>query len=199
VSVTQTAIAAAIRAAFLIVVCLWPGSTIAQCVVTQKPSCDIYQKCFARHCSCGGPDEYFISYGKKYCEKFLKTDFSGAVKVWRDSTLKCLQQKIIPELPRNAESCDCKSMRSFAMATHVACYTQPRASICSLSVPDVRKIESVINLPDLVTIEGQSTVCAIANICDQQTSAVSLAHMEPGEVQRHMFWHNLKTNCIKLP
>jgi hypothetical protein len=186
------------KAIFLITLCLWSAPTLAQCVVSQRPSCDIYQKCFAKSCNCAGPDEYFISYGKKYCEKFLKTDFSGALRIWRDSTLKCLQQKIIPELPQNGGACDCKSMRSFAMATHVACYTQPRASICLLSSPDVHKIESLINLTDLITVEGQSTVCAIASVCDKQTSQSS-THSELGGVQRHLFWHDLKTNCLKLP
>ena len=100
----------------------------------------LLKRCFARLRSCSGSEfEYFLSYGKKYCDVFLNLPgMSGQGKKWRDSALHCLQEKIVPELPADGhpEICDCKSIQIKAFDIHVACYTQIGASICDLPHAD---------------------------------------------------------------
>jgi hypothetical protein len=71
------------------------------CTSSAKPSCAVYSTCFERVCNCEATeDRYFISYGKKYCDRFLDaTQLSAAGQRWRDRTLVCLQEKIVPHLP----------------------------------------------------------------------------------------------------
>src|SRR5436309_1041028 len=74
-------------------------SASAQCSNSIKPSCGVYATCFAKYCPCNGSDEYFLTYGKKYCEKFLGlATFSAEGVKWRDKTLVCLQEAIVPRL-----------------------------------------------------------------------------------------------------
>ncbi|PDQ20101.1 hypothetical protein CN311_16025 [Mesorhizobium sanjuanii] len=120
-----------------------------------KLSCGVYEACFAKYCSCSGENEYFLSYGKPYCEKFLATDdgWSDAGKKWRDATLLCLQEKIVPQLDISEDpQCDCKKMKEFAFQTHVDCYTQAQASVCDLEWTDYKKIYDTISVwNDLAT------------------------------------------------
>ena len=63
-----------------------------------SPSCDVYTLCFATYCPCTGADEDFRTYGKKYCECFLGLNTVSAAGVkWRDETLVCLEEAIVPE------------------------------------------------------------------------------------------------------
>ena len=39
-------------------------------------------------------------------------------------------------------------MRQFAFQTHVACYTQPGASVCDLNLQDYKKIYDIIDVGD---------------------------------------------------
>ena len=144
----------------------------AQCVNTAKPSCGVYKVCFAKYCPCAGnADEYFESYGLKYCERFLDAaGFSPAGLAWRDSTLSCLQESIVPKLDISAApKCDCKSMKSFAFKSHVQCYTKPGNSICSLPVSDINVIRGIIDLKDVFNSDGWAQMKQVATIC--QTSA----------------------------
>ena len=51
---------------------LFATESAAQCVNTPTPTCGVYSSCFAKLCNCEkSPFEYFIGYGKKYCEVFL--------------------------------------------------------------------------------------------------------------------------------
>lgn len=120
------------------------------CLSTKSPTCDLYSDCFNRQCNCAGSEhEYFLSYGKKYCEAFLQDHgLSERGKAWRDSTLRCLQESIVPILPSDgSQPCDCEAVATKAYVSHVACYTQPTNSICDLPLSDWLNIGSTAGLP----------------------------------------------------
>jgi len=132
------------------------------------PSCGEYEACFAKYCPCDGDqDEYFISYGKKYCSAFLNdANLSDQGKRWRDKTLVCLQEKIVPKLDiSNHPSCDCSAMKAFAFDVHVACYTQPGASICDLPDSDVARIAWTVDFKDMFGAAGVSQMRKVSAIC----------------------------------
>jgi len=125
--------------------------TSAQCLNTIKPSCGVYENCFEKYCGCSSSiDEYFISFGKKYCEAFLSEDsFSDEGKKWKETTLGCLQEKIVPLIPLdNPGTCNCSEIKSFAVSTHVDCYTQANASVCDLPLSDISLIAKTIVFND---------------------------------------------------
>lgn len=142
----------------------------AQCINTATPSCGVYNSCFADRCHCDNSEfEYFKSYGKKYCEVFLDIpNFSAKGKAWRNATLKCLQEKIVPELPSDgqADTCNCKSMQLHAYDSHVECYTQPNNSICALEPNDwfyiMKAVDPVANLKDQ---KSRKQMLEVAKIC----------------------------------
>ncbi len=126
---------------------LWCSHANSQCVNSIVPTCDVYQKCFAKTCNCKvSPDEYFIAFGASYCKAFLENpNFSPEGKKWRDSTLRCLQEAIVPALPNTTGgTCDCGAAKRYALSTHVACYTQQSSSVCSLPGADVLNIAGTI-------------------------------------------------------
>lgn len=139
----------------------------AQCLNTPNASCGVYKSCFAKYCPCKGPNEYFVKYGKKYCEAFLTSgNFSNDGARWRDRTLTCLQERIVPKLDiSESPSCNCAEMRLFAFETHVACYTQSNSSICDLGLSDLNEIRRIIDLSDLLSIDGLRQTKAVVEIC----------------------------------
>jgi hypothetical protein len=143
-------------------------SAAAQCQSSATPSCAVYKTCFEATCKCEtSPYPYFISYGKKYCERFLASNnWSEAGKMWRDRTLVCLQEKIVAILPDSVALCDCKALKSAAFKIHVACYTQTGASVCDLGLGDWATIYGIIDKHDLFTDpEGRVQMLAVAQIC----------------------------------
>lgn len=146
----------------------WSGLAASQCVNESLPSCAVYESCFAKYCPCAGdPSEYFMTYGKKYCVSFLaNANFGAAGKKWRDATLVCLQEKVVPHLDiSQSPKCDCRAMRKIAFDSHVACYTQPEASICNLPMLDLKEIMNTIDRRDLFTSEGWRQMKSVAAIC----------------------------------
>lgn len=143
------------------------GTAHAQCVNTVTPSCGVYETCFAKYCPCQGESDYFISYGKKYCEAFLgAANFSEAGRRWRDRTLTCLQEAIVPKLDISENpSCNCSEMRTIAFTSHIACYTQAGASICELGLSDLNEIRRIIDTGDVLSIDGMKQTKAVAVIC----------------------------------
>lgn len=142
--------------------------SLAQCVNTMTPTCDVYQSCFAKYCPCqNSPDEYFLSYGKKYCTKFLdNAELSAEGKKWRDSTLRCLQEAIVPVLQISEHpTCNCGNMKDFAFQSHVSCYTKPGASMCSLGALDMLKIVAVVETKDFLSSVGRAQMLRVAGIC----------------------------------
>ena len=151
----------------LVLVLLAPASW-AQCANAATPSCQVYTSCFAKQCPCkGDADEYFENYGAKYCKRFLdNAAFSTAGRKWRDKTLVCLQEAIVPQLDLSANpACNCKQMRNVAFKSHVDCYTQPGSSICDLPMADVKAIAQTVDAKDAFTIDGGKQMAAVAAVC----------------------------------
>jgi hypothetical protein len=146
------------------------SSTFAQCANPSEPSCTVYESCFSKYCSCkGDPNEYFETYGAKYCKRFLEEiKFSPIGEKWRNSTLICLQEAIVPKLDISDKPvCDCSSMKKYAFESHVACYTKPGASICDLPFEDVKKISKVIDMADIFSSEGWQQMKQVTKICEK--------------------------------
>lgn len=154
---------------FVIALCTLMQSKYAwaQCTVQDMPSCNVYNTCFDRYCRCTGADNYFISYGQKYCNRFLnETGWSPAGKQWRDKTLLCLQKSIAAKLSLlSPATCSCREMKEFAFQTHINCYTQNAASVCNLPIADWRRIVSIIDTADFIDSYGASQVMATLEIC----------------------------------
>jgi hypothetical protein len=145
-----------------------------ECASSPTPSCGVYEGCFMKYCNCAGnPDEYFETYGLKYCRAFLaNANFSEQGQKWRDATLVCLQEAIVPKLDISpTPKCDCKAMRAFAYASHVACYTQAGKSICELPMSDVHQIYKTISIPDMLSGDGRRQMREVAGICAKSAPA----------------------------
>lgn len=154
----------------LVLLTLLTSNSRAQCANAAQPSCSVYSTCFSQACQCStSTSEYFISYGKKYCQTFLELDgLSDKGKSWRDSTLRCLQERIVPELPPDgqASSCNCAAMQIKAFDLHVACYTQASNSICALSLDDWKLIFSAAGgVQSLADQKSRKQIVEVAKIC----------------------------------
>jgi hypothetical protein len=93
---------------------------------------------------------------------------SNQGKNWRDSTLRCLQERIVPELPADgqADSCDCQSIQIKAFDIHVACYTQNGASICDLPAADWALIFDAIDpVQSLQDQKSRKQIVEVAKVC----------------------------------
>lgn len=153
---------------FFVLLC---GMAHGQCVNSLTPSCGVYDSCFAPACNCTGSDakfEYFLNYGKKYCEIFLGLEkLSGQGKVWRDGTLRCLQETIVPQL----DGCNCQKMQTTAFDSHVACYTQNGNSICDLPTGDwVDILNATDPLTALTDQKSRKQMLEVAKICLQSAA-----------------------------
>lgn len=147
----------------------------AACANSVAPSCEVYSTCFAELCNCNAsPYEYFKSYGEKYCKVFLDIPgLSEDGRTWRNNTLRCLQEDIVPMLPADGRSntCDCKSLQVKVFDSHVKCYTQPKASICDLGVADWRKIVGAIDpIASLMDQKSRKQMKEVALICVTKTT-----------------------------
>jgi hypothetical protein len=167
----------------LLLACLASGAATAQCVNSGTPSCGVYDSCFAQLCSCAqSPFEYFRSYGKKYCEVFLQLPgLSKAGLSWRDATLRCLQEKIVPMLPPDgqAASCNCQGMQTTAFDTHVQCYTQPSHSICDLPASDWAAIfDAAGGVSSLVDAKSRKQIIEVAKVCVPRVGEPLRARMQ---------------------
>lgn len=136
-----------------------------QCVNPIVPNCNFYASCLEATCKCG-EQGYGLSYGKKYCEKFLGSySFSEKGRKWRDATLVCLQERLYAAVPNDSVLCDCKAISQTAYKSHVECYTQSGNSICSLDIADLGVVYDLISLSDLADKEGLKALRDIAAKC----------------------------------
>lgn len=147
-----------------------PLLALAQCLNTATPTCGVYQTCFADRCDCrSSPNEYFVKYGKKYCEVFLNLPtLSAAGKKWRDSTLRCLQETIVPLLPADgqASTCNCDSMQIKAFDSHVMCYTKKGSSICNLPASDWLEIAKAVGPVSVLSdAKGRKQIVEVSKLC----------------------------------
>jgi hypothetical protein len=129
-------------------------------------SCDMYDRLNQR-CNCKGHDNYLLSYGRRYCYRFLTaTDWSQLGNEWRNQTLACLQNALIENLAKTtARVCDCKRLKDFAFQTHVRCYTQQAASVCRLPISDLVTIYRIIDSVDLLDPYGLRQILGVIRIC----------------------------------
>jgi hypothetical protein len=154
-------------AALAIEILIGPDAT-ARAADRARLSCAFYDQ-LSNSCKCGGKDDYLLSYGRKYCDKFLNsTGWSPAGALWRDRTLVCLQKSLAQKLPRSTGGCDCSKIKEVAFETHIQCYTQASASICRLPSSDIAKIYGIIDATDLFSSSGIKQMISIANICIHQ-------------------------------
>jgi len=150
----------------------------ASCVNPFDASCSFYESCLEQYCPCRNTEHsYAIDYGMKYCKRFLSLpDLSMFGTKWRESTLRCLQEVLVPELDlNNPQLCNCESMKSFAIQSHVKCYTQQPNSICFLPAEDHEKISRIIDNKDLFDAVGWQTMWDIAQECVKQRGAAGAA------------------------
>jgi hypothetical protein len=180
---------------FVIALCVLTQSNHAQaqCAIQGPLSCNVYNTCFDRYCSCAGADSYFISYGRKYCDRFLnEMGWSAAGKQWRDKTLLCLQKSIAAKLSlQSPTTCNCREMKEFAFQAHINCYTQNAASICKLPIADWRKIVSIIDAADLIDSYGARQVVATLRICISNYSSEVTANIKAE-------WNEAKTKLLSF-
>ena len=115
------------------------------------PHCKFYS-CIEKKSECGN-DGYALGYGKPYCELFASEKrLSSEGKKWRDQTLICLQEKLIPVLFNNYNKC--AEIKNNSFNSHTDCYINNGAvSVCNLPLTDKLIILGIIK-KDLITYEG---------------------------------------------
>ena len=131
-------------------------------------NCDLYAE-LDRRCGCGARDDYLLGYGRKYCERFLRSaGWSAAGLRWRNRTLACLKAELAQELAKSSRACDCARIRTFAFDSHVRCYTARPASVCALPLSDIARIYRVIDTGDLVEPAGVRQILGVTLSCAWQ-------------------------------
>jgi hypothetical protein len=106
--------------------------------------------------------------------KFADTEFeSEKGRKWRDETLVCLQQSLVP-YTSGQETCE--SLTRIAFDSHPRCYTQPGASICELTRPsieegitsraqDIVTISTTVDGSDLLTTRSAEQIGSVMKEC----------------------------------
>jgi hypothetical protein len=123
--------------------------------------CSVYSR-LDDVCKCPAETNYLRSFGLKYCERFRRsTGWTPAGATWRDLTLICLQKELARFAPDYVKTCDCRRLRDQAFASHSYCYTQHRASFCTLPQLDVDKIYGIVDSADLRSTTGLQQGLAI--------------------------------------
>ncbi|MBC3239537.1 hypothetical protein HU723_10130 [Pseudomonas lurida] len=97
-------------------------------------------------------------------------------KAWRDSTLRCLQESIVPSLPFDSgQACNCEAIESKAFVSHVACYTQPTNSMCDLPLSDWLNIANAADLPGgIFSTKISKQMIDVMRICAREPATGSM-------------------------
>jgi hypothetical protein len=83
-------------------------------------------------------------------------------KVWRDVTMRCLQQTLSDFVESN-NNISCPKITEVGFKSHVSCYTQEAHSICDLGINDWKIIAwDIIEINDLVSPKGLKQAVAVA-------------------------------------
>ncbi len=196
----------AIPITFLITFLVLTSTTFAKersyCSKPQKHSCSFYVDCLEANTSCGS-EGYALAYGYHYCNVFLDLDSELTEKglKWRDSTMQCLQRKLVPfAIDERLHPVSCDRIEQFAFKTHAPCYTQKKNSICFLDpIKDLPAIMTSIAVKDLLTSESKDQVLKVAQICVKQvraklegTQPLNLKPSYDGETDQNLrFWLEL--------
>lgn len=138
--------------------------TLAGHAQSAPRACDLYRR-LERRCHCPATDNYFGNYGRKYCERFMRSaGWSPAGLRWRDRAAACLTGELRGFLA-HARACGCAEVKAFAFASHARCYTAQPASACRLPLSDVARIYSLVDAGDLFDPLGMRQTLAITFAC----------------------------------
>lgn len=172
----------------------------SSCSKPEPQTCSFYEDCLEANIPCGNQG-YALAYGNHYCNVFgdLDSELSVKGRKWRDSTMLCLQRKLVPLVRDDRpELVSCSRIKSFAFRTHAPCYTQKKNSICFLDpIQDLPAIMTAIEAKDLFTPESKDQILKVAQICVKQIrrkiegaqSYLTVNPTLPGEYQQQLrFW-----------
>ena len=103
-----------------------------------------YYTCISNELGCG-PQDYFNSFGKKYCSQFERNEnhFSPHGQVFLKEVANCLRE----EIENNLSTITCSTAKPKAASHHVRCYIE--AGFCGLSFMDRYRIFQTIYKPVL--------------------------------------------------
>lgn len=129
----------------------------------RTPSSDYYKQRyddFVRRNPGQTPPDYYLNYGQKYLEKFSALgpkDLSPAGQVWRDKTLKALQDAIETKRAEDPAAFaqlerDPEAFKKFAYDTHADAYVS--SGLFKLPAQDLVKIATTPELRDLLGKDG---------------------------------------------
>jgi hypothetical protein len=142
-------------------------------------ACDLY-RALEQRCHCPPADNYFGSYGRKYCERFMaSTGWSAAGLRWRDRTAACLTGELTRFLA-HARGCGCADVKAFAFESHARCYTAQPASACRLPLADIARIYGLVDAGDLFDPLGMRQTLAITFACVRQNGDAGARPDGPG-------------------
>lgn len=109
-----------------------------------RESCEFYQ-CISQAQSCNKKD-YYLSFGKKYCESFKKNQFSfsNEGQEFIKKLRQCLQLNIINDF----QYLTCSNSKKFSEVHHFDCYLS--SGFCELPLADKFNIFRIV-LPALAS------------------------------------------------
>ena len=178
-------------------------ASAADCQAPVSRTCAFYSACLEPAQPCGEPG-YAIGYGEKYCSRYdVDATFSPAGVVWRDAVLHCLQEALVPLLPK-ASTMTCDAITDFAFDSHPRCYTEG-PSICFLPPSDVLNVVSVIDGKDLLSLRSAKQMASVAGTCVDQLAGAIFSFERPAQKsalpkeldqaalrERLLFWQDLQ-------
>ncbi|MCB0347873.1 MAG: hypothetical protein KDD37_03515 [Bdellovibrionales bacterium] len=138
----------------------------------QANSCGYYDQCLERAFPCED-NGYSLSYGKKYCQKYLSLNTENSVslfslspkgKIWRDHTLLCLQEELHKQWLGSGFA-SCEDLTQYAFDSHPGCYTQSNPSFCDLKYSDWLLVTSVVDGRDLFSLKSAKQISKVALTC----------------------------------
>jgi hypothetical protein len=151
---------------------LYPS--FASCAAPVSGTCAFYAGCLEKALPCG-ESGYALGFGEKFCTGFRSTQLSEAGESWKASTMMCLQRAMVPRVKSAkvftaaaASAATCSAVFDEAFATHPACYTDSRNSICALPASDLVRISSTIGFHEIVKSRTSSQALSVAGLCAKQ-------------------------------
>jgi len=128
--------------------------------------CNWYLDCLDKRFAYG-PSSYAVNYGLKYCNRFKSLtpqDLTPSGLQWRDATMVCLQQKLVPLLSQTSAPTS-EQITSLAFDSHPGCYTNNGSvGICS-DPHDWATIATTVDKEDLLTMKSAKQSAAVAQLC----------------------------------
>lgn len=178
-----------------------------ECLNPPQKNCDFYEQCLEKNISCG-EEGYALSYGGKYCRKFLSIDddLSAKGRAFAESTRSCLQKVLIPIMIQNSVArlphYTCDNIADYAFDSHADCYTNHENSICFLNpLTDTRKIFAQLDSEELFDHRTAKQMRDVAAICMAQL-AHRAGHRPTGNDssmdQLYRFWNQNYQNWSNI-